>query len=179
MSCEPLGSALPLFSTRVKFARQFDRADVSAVCPSRTFNATARVPLAMPERSIGRKSGSICTTTIEPGGLGLWRETNGWSIQPPASCRRLGIEPSSLATGESSDVSSADTHAFAGFAMVILFLDPLVSDGQSFVEWCVRLPFQNFFDEGVVAELRPATPWAHPDCRCGSASRRRFFHLRR
>ena len=47
-----------------------------------------------------RKCGSICTTTIEPGGFGLCCETNGWSIQPPASCRRLGMEPSSLATGE-------------------------------------------------------------------------------
>ena len=61
--------------------------------------AMARVPLAMPERSIGRKSGSICTTTMEPGGLGLWRDINGWSIQPPASCRRLGMAPSNLATG--------------------------------------------------------------------------------
>jgi hypothetical protein len=62
--------------------------------------ATARVPLATPERSIGRKSGSICTTTIEPGGPGLWRETNGWSIQPPASCKRLGMEPNSFWTGD-------------------------------------------------------------------------------
>ena len=45
------------------------------------------------------KSGSICTTTIEPGGFGLRRETNGWSIQPPANCRRLGMVPRYLAMG--------------------------------------------------------------------------------
>ena len=41
------------------------------------FIAIARVPLAIPERSIGRKSGSICTTTIEPNDSGLCFDTNG------------------------------------------------------------------------------------------------------
>ena len=77
----------------VEFAHQLRPAGGLGSRPSTVSAAMARVPLAMPERSIGRKVGSICTTTIEPGGLGLWRETNGWSIQPPASCRRLGIAP--------------------------------------------------------------------------------------
>ena len=50
--------------------------------------ATARVLVAMPQRSIHLKSGSIATTTIEPGGSGLFRETNGWSIHPPAKAMR-------------------------------------------------------------------------------------------
>src|SRR6266404_1275067 len=40
-----------------------------------------------------RKVGSSATTTMEPGGRGLRRETNGWSIQPPARASRLGMWP--------------------------------------------------------------------------------------
>ena len=56
--------------------------------PCHSFVATARVPVARPLRSMKRKAGSRPTTTIEPGGSGLCRETNGWSIQPPASASR-------------------------------------------------------------------------------------------
>jgi hypothetical protein len=38
-------------------------------------------------------TGSSETTTMEPGGSGLFRDTNGWSIQPPASAIRCGIRP--------------------------------------------------------------------------------------
>src|ERR1017187_7113030 len=98
MSCEPLGSALPLFST-AKSSRARSAGGRSGNLPFQIRIAILRVLLPMPERSIGRKFGSICTTTMEPGGLGLCREANGWSIQPPASCRRLGMAPRSLAIG--------------------------------------------------------------------------------
>ena len=50
--------------------------------------ATARVEVAMPQRSIHRNVGSTATVTMEPGGSGLSRETKGWSIQPPAKAMR-------------------------------------------------------------------------------------------
>ncbi len=53
----------------------------------------ARVPPAIPARSMYRTVGWSDTTTIEPGGSGLSAETNGWSIQPPASWRRYGSVP--------------------------------------------------------------------------------------
>ena len=45
--------------------------------------ATARVPVAMPARSMKWKSGSTPTTTMEPGGLGFSRETE--RLVDPAS----------------------------------------------------------------------------------------------
>src|SRR5215469_2436655 len=99
MSWDPLGFELPLFSASYS-SRTSSSYGRFGTLPFQIFIAVARVLLAIPLRSIGRKLGSICTTTIEPGGLGLCRETNGWSIQPPANCSRFGIEPSSFWTGE-------------------------------------------------------------------------------
>jgi hypothetical protein len=44
--------------------------------------------LGRQERSMNRTIGSSETTTIEPGGHGFRLDTNGWSIQPPASAMR-------------------------------------------------------------------------------------------
>ena len=51
-----------------------------AAAPAAPFQmrrATLRVPLAIPARSMNRRSGSRPTTTIVPGGEGLRAETNG------------------------------------------------------------------------------------------------------
>jgi hypothetical protein len=50
----------------------------------------------MPLRSMYRTFGCMDTTTIDPGGSGLASETNGWSIQPPASWSRYGSLPIAL-----------------------------------------------------------------------------------
>ena len=52
--------------------------------------------------------------------------------------------------GQRASVSSADAHAFAGFAVFVLFLDPRVGFRQALVQGCGRLPVENFLDEGVV-----------------------------
>ena len=45
----------------------------------------------------------------------------------------------------------ANADALARFAVVILFLDPLVGDGKTFIQRRAWFPAENFFDEGVVA----------------------------
>ena len=55
--------------------------------------------LARLEPSLQVFPGHGATTTIEPGGVGLCWETNGWSIQPPASWSRLGIAPNTCKMG--------------------------------------------------------------------------------
>src|SRR6185369_8267417 len=59
-----------------------------------------------------------------------------WELNPEAS--------------RPANVSSADAHAFAGLAMIILLPDPLISDRQTFIQRRIRFPLENFFDEGVV-----------------------------
>ena len=44
--------------------------------------------VAIPDRSIQRNSGTTPATTIDPGGVGLILEQNGWSIHPPARAMR-------------------------------------------------------------------------------------------
>ena len=87
MSCEPDGSDLPRFSSAYS-SRTSSAGSRLGRRPFQSSMATFRVPVAMPARSMKRNVGSSPTTTIEPGGQGLCRETNGWSIQPPAKAMR-------------------------------------------------------------------------------------------
>ena len=94
MSCDPLRLGLAFVLGVVELAHQFARRTLGQPALPQLHGDGPRA--AGDARAVhGRKVGSICTTTIEPGGFGLWRETNGWSIQPPANCRRLGMVPRS------------------------------------------------------------------------------------
>ena len=87
MSCEPDGSAWPAFSAA--YSSRTRAAGSRAGSPSpHSRAATLRVLVPMPQRSMKRQVGSSATTTIEPGGVGLCCETNGWSIHPPANAMR-------------------------------------------------------------------------------------------
>ena len=88
MSCEPDGSALPRFSSAYSSRTSSAGSPLRQPAVPEPQRPTLRVPVAMPARSMKRNVGSKATTTIEPGGAGLSRETNGWSIQPPAKAMR-------------------------------------------------------------------------------------------
>ena len=82
----PEGSDLPRFSARYSSSTSW-----SGGCggrPPQVPRITARVPVAMPERSIQWKVGFTPTTTMDPGGVGFNFEQKGWSIHPPARASR-------------------------------------------------------------------------------------------
>ena len=76
MSCEPEGSASSWFSARYSLLTS-SAGGLSGADPPQNSDATLRVPLAMPQRSMNQRFGSSDTTTIEPGGDGLCLDTNG------------------------------------------------------------------------------------------------------
>jgi hypothetical protein len=87
MSCDPEGSLLPRFSSAYNW-RTNSAGSRAGSRRFQSFRATSRVPVAKPARSMNQQVGSRPTTTIEPGGAGSSRETNGWSIHPPAKAMR-------------------------------------------------------------------------------------------
>src|ERR1700690_2918351 len=115
----------------------------------------------MPARSINQRSGSRPTTTIEPGGDGLWIDTNGWSIQPPASARRGGILPIKFSTPQPGVVILEAVedgmarllvryYSLAGFSIRELLRDPGVRLLHARPQRSSRFPMQDPLDVGVV-----------------------------
>ena len=87
MSWDPDGSGRSLFSSAYS-SRTSAAGARSGIAPCHKRIAALRVPVAMPARSMYRTVGCNPTTTMDPGGAGLCRDMNGWSIHPPANAMR-------------------------------------------------------------------------------------------